>query len=204
MLLSTNKKIEQKIGRLPKGKIIFITDFQTFGSDVAVRQSLNRLVKTNKIIRLTQGIYYNPKVEALLGIIYPSTEQIAEAIARRDKARIIPTGAFALYKLGLSTQIPMNVVYLTDGSSRKIHIGKQKITFKKTSPRNLAIRHDLSNLIIQAIKELGESNISKQDMQNLKKIILLSGECKIIEKNIRNAVVWVQKYVLQITNEIEK
>jgi hypothetical protein len=63
----------------------------------------------------------------------PTTEQIAEAIAKRDKARIIPTGAYALHMLGLSTQIPMNVVYLTDSSARKVKVGKQTIVFKKTS-----------------------------------------------------------------------
>ena len=92
----------------------------------------------------------------------PSAEQIAEAIKKRDQARIIPTGSYAQYKLGLTTQIPMNVVYLTDGSPRKIQIGNQKITFKKTTPKNLAVNHTLTSLI----KLTGHFSILVQDEYN--------------------------------------
>lgn len=159
MSISIKKQIHEKIESLPKGKVLFIKDFSEFGNDVAIRQSLQRITKTNLLIRLAQGVYYYPKQNDLLGIIYPTAEQIAQAISKRDKTRIIPTGSYALYKLGLSTQIPMNVVYLTDGSARKIIIGKQKITLKKTSPKNLATNHKLSNLIIKGLKELGKNII---------------------------------------------
>ncbi len=194
------KKLTEKISKMPKGKIIFIKDFTSLGSDEVIRQSLKRLSEQKKIIRLAHGIYYRPKEDELLGIIYPSTEQIAEAIAKRDKARIIPTGSFALYKLGLSTQIPLNVVFLTDGSPRKIEIGKQKITFKKTSPKNLAVNHRLSNLIIEGLRELGPGNITLTTKQKLKSIIEKSGEVELVKKKILYAPVWIQKIVLQIIN----
>jgi hypothetical protein len=193
-------KLNEKISKLPKGKIIFINDFLSLGSDVVIRQSLKRLSEQKKLIHLAHGIYYRPKEDELLGIIYPSTEQIAEAIARRDKARIIPTGSFALYKLGLSTQIPLNVVYLTDGSPRKIEIGKQKITFKKTSPKNLAVNHRLSNLIIEGLRELGPENITQATKQKLKSIIQKSDEVELVKKKILYAPVWIQNVVLQIIN----
>lgn len=202
--MSIIKQIKQKIERLPKGKVLFITDFPELGSDVTIRQSLQRLTKKSLLIRLSQGVYYYPKQNDVLGIIYPTAEQIAQAIAKRDKARIIPTGSYALYKLGLSTQIPMNVVCLTDGSARKIEVGKQKITFKKTSPKNLAVTHKLSNLVIQGLKELGKNNITENTNFKLKKIIGKSSETKKVKKNIRNAPVWIQKIVLQIIKEIEK
>ena len=99
------------------------------------------------------------KKDEILGILYPSIEEIGKAIAKRDKARIIPTGAFAQHLLGLSTQIPMNVIYLTDGSARKIKIGKQTIVFKKTSPKNLSYENQLSSLIIQSLKSKKENKI---------------------------------------------
>ena len=148
MLIS--KQIEKRIKSLPDGTIVFINDLtDEFDYDTA-RKVLQRMQSKDQIIRLSRGIYYIPKQDEVLGILKPSTEQIAEAIAKRDKTRILPTGSYALYKLGLSTQIPMNVVYLTDGSARKIQIGKQKITFKKTSPKNLAVEHRLTALIIQS------------------------------------------------------
>ncbi len=91
---------------------------------------------------------------------------------------------YAQYRLGLTTQIPINVVYLTDGSQRKIQVGNQKITFKKTSPKNLAVSHTLTSLIIQAIIEK-------------------SNESKKVKENIKYAPVWIQKVVRNILKSID-
>ena len=170
---------------------------------MAVRQALQRLVKKGTIIRLTKGIYYYPRKDELLGTLMPSAEQIAKAIAKRDKARIIPTGSYALYKLGLSNQIPMNVVYLTDGSPRKIQVGKQKITFKKTNPKILAVKHHLSSLIIQGLKELGQNEITDTDIKQLEEIIKKSNEYKQIRQNMTLAPIWIQKIIIPIIKKYE-
>ncbi len=136
-------------------------------------------------------------------MIYPSAEQIGNAIAKRDKARIIPTGAYAMYRLGLSTQVPMNVVYLTDGSARKVQIGKQKIVFKKTSPKNLSAKNQLSNLIIQGLRSIGKENTTQSHITKIKKIIVDSKEMNDLHDDIRHAPVWIQQIVLEILKEIE-
>ena len=118
-----------------KGTIIFPENFADLGSEDAVRQALHRLSKNDILIRLAHGIYLYPKIDDILGVLYPSLEEVAEAIAHRDKARIIPTGVQALNKLGLSTQIPMKAVYLTDGAPRDIKVGKSSIKFKRTTPK---------------------------------------------------------------------
>lgn len=198
------KKVESKIGRLPGGKIVFIKDFTNLGNDDAIRQSLKRLADKNKIFRLSKGIYYIPKKDKKIGILYPTAEQIAKAIAKRDKARIVPTGSFALYKLGLTSQIPMNVVFLTDGSPRKVTVGKQKILFKKTTPKNLSVNHPLSNLIIQSLRELGKENITNEVEKKLRKIISESGDADAIEENISYAPQWIRSEIKKLiadTNE---
>ena len=201
MTIST--KIENTIKQSDKGKLIFISDFSELDNYDTVRKSLQRLVKKDLIIRISKGIYYYPKKDEILGILYPSIEEIGKAIAKRDKARIIPTGAFAQHLLGLSTQIPMNVIYLTDGSARKIKIGKQTIVFKKTSPKNLSYENQLSSLIIQSLKSKKENNITEKEKQILKEIIIKSGKQKEIEKDIKNAQVWIRKIILQILSEIK-
>ncbi len=201
MTIST--KIENTIKQSDKGKVIFISDFSELDNYDTVRKSLQRLVKKELIIRISKGIYYYPKKDEILGILYPSIEEIGKAIAKRDKARIIPTGAFAQHLLGLSTQIPMNVIYLTDGSARKIKIGKQTIVFKKTSPKNLSYENQLSSLIIQSLKSKKENNITEKEKQILKEIIIKSGKQKEIEKDIKNAQVWIRKIILQILSEIK-
>ena len=200
--MSILKEIEKKINNSDKGKLLFISDFIGIGEYDTIRKSLQRLTKQKLIIRLSKGIYYYPKQDKILGIIYPSSEQIAKAIAKRDKARIIPTGSYALYLLGLSTQIPMNVVYLSDGSARKINVGKQTITFKKTNPKSLTINHKLSNLIIQALKTIKEDNITENERFKIKQIVKNSKETEKITESIKFASIWIQKTVLQIIKEI--
>lgn len=93
---------------------------------------MERLVKSGELERVTTGIYVRPVIDKYIGKVLPSIEEIAVSIAKRDRATIIPTGSYALYKLGLTTQVPLNIVFYSDTSARKIKIGKQSITFKKS------------------------------------------------------------------------
>ncbi len=200
--MTISNKIEAIIKQTAKGKLVFISDFSEFGNYDTVRKSLQRLVNKRLITRISKGIYYIPKKDNILGALYPTAEEIGKAIAKRDKARIIPTGSYAQHLLGLSTQIPMNVVYLTDGSARKIKIGNQTIVFKKTSPKNLSFESKLSSLIIQALKSKKENNVTQTDKRVLKEIIKKSNEIDKIKTDIQLAPVWIRKIVLQILSEI--
>ncbi len=201
--MSVLKQIERIIEKKNPGEILFISDFLEVSDYDTVRKSLQRLAEKKKLIRIAQGIYYYPKNDELLGMIYPSAEQIGNAIAKRDKARIIPTGIYAMYRLGLTTQVPMNVVYLTDGSARKIQIGKQTIVFKKTSPKNLSATNQLSNIIIQGFRAVGKERIKESHIIKIKKIIQDSKKQSVLHTDILNAPVWIQKIVLKILKEIE-
>lgn len=201
--MSVIKEIEKILKKKKSGEILFISDFLTISDYDTVRKSLQRLTEKELLLRLSKGIYYYPKHDKLLGLIYPSAEQIGNAIAKRDKARIIPTGSYAMYRLGLSTQVPMNVVYLTDGSARKIQIGKQTIVFKKTSPKNLSTKNQLSNLIIQGLRAIGKENTTQSHTNKIKKIVIESKEMSDLYSDILHAPVWIQKIVLGILKEIE-
>ena len=128
-------------------------------------KALERLVKEGEIDRVARGIYSRLDMDPIIGSLQPTTEAIAEAIRKRDKARIIPSGNLALNALGLSTQVPMNVVYYTDGSARIINLDNRKIIFKKTSPRNLATIGEISTLVIQALKEIGKDNATEEEIK---------------------------------------
>mgnify|MGYP001815140294 CR=1 FL=1 len=90
------------------------------------------------IRQLARGLYDYPKIDPQLGSLQPSTDDIASALAGRDATRLQPSGAYAANLLGLSTQVPMKVVYLTDGRSRTVQVGKRQIILKHTTPRNMA------------------------------------------------------------------
>ena len=141
-------QILAKIRKAKGGSLFFIDDFLRFANSKTIGKALERLVDRGKITRVARGIYARLEKDPILGPVKPSIEAIAKAIAKRDKARIVPTGVLALNALGLSTQIPMNLVYLTDGAARKITIGKRKIVFKKASPKNLAAIGKISSLVV--------------------------------------------------------
>ncbi|PZX92815.1 hypothetical protein DOS84_13150 [Flavobacterium aquariorum] len=196
---SSHNQIELKIKKSSKGKIFFADDFVKFGSPENIRKVLSRLEKEGLLERLTHGIYLVPKKDELLGTLYPTTEEIAVEIAKRDKTRITPTGALALYQLGLSTQIPLKAVYLTDGAQRIIEIGNRSIQFKKTVPRNLAIKDHLLMLIVQALKEIGQHKINESDLEKLKPFALqVDGE--ILKSQSKFAPVWIQKIITELRN----
>lgn len=196
---SIHNQIEEKIKSLKKGSILFIADFIELGTAENVKKVLLRLEKKDVLIRLAHGIYLYPKKDKVLGTLFPSTEEIASAIAKRDKARIISTGVQALQQLGLSTQVPMNVVYLTDGAPRKIKVGKRTITFKKTTPKNLTIKDKRLNMVIQGLKELGKENVDENAKQKIKKVL---GQMTIesIKEDSVAAPTWIRNTILELIN----
>lgn len=200
--MSIEDKILEHIEALPKGELLLPVDFSELGSSEAVRLSLFRLEKEGVITRVAQGIYVRPKVSSLIGKLLPSAEEVAEAIAKRDHIRTLPTGSYALNALGLSTQVPMNIVLLTDGSPREIKVGKRKIKFKKTTPKNLMAKGKISRLAIQALKEIGNGKVS---MEEEKKIIdlLKREDIKDLKHDISLAPVWIQKIMKKALNDGE-
>ncbi len=193
---TTEYNILTKIKKAARGTLFFTEDFLSFGSAKAVSKVLERLVMSNELQRVARGIYARLASDPYLGQLKPTTEDFAEAIRRRDKARIIPTGSLALNALGLSTQVPINVVYYTDGSARKIELGNQRIVFKKTSPKNLSAIGKISSLVILALKEIGQGNVTEEEL----KIILshLKKEAPYrLEHDIKIAPEWIRKIMRQ-------
>jgi len=192
-------KLETLIRRKRKGKIYFAENFATLGNPDAVRKSLMRLEKSGFLIRVARGIYLYPEIDEKLGlgVLIPSADTIAKAIARRDKARIVPTGSYALNALGLSSQVVTNVVYLTDGSPRKIQLPKQRILFKHTSPKNLAYRSDVLMLVVSALKEIGSSNVTEDDLMKIKSALSYDTKENILA-DLNLAPMWIRKIILSM------
>jgi hypothetical protein len=199
MTQSTDNKTIEFLKYRAKGKIYFLDDFASIGSSESIRKSLSVLVKRGTLVRLTQGIYLYPKIDAEFGILYPSIDDVCKAIAKRDKARIEPTGVFALHSLGLSTQIPVNVVYLTDGIPRKIKYGNRFIKFKKTAPKNLSMKGKVSGLAIAALKQLGKNGITPEVQLQLAKALKKESP-ENIKHDIQLAPEWISKLILSLIN----
>ena len=168
------KRIVNNLKKCGRGSIFFPNSFVSYGDIKSVSKSLERLTKEAVIIRLANGIYLYPK---------------------RDKAHIAPTGAYAMNLLGLSTQVPMNVVFLTDGSPRKIRLGNNRIiTFKHTVPKNLAFVNKTAQLATFALKEIGQSNVNEEHLKALKQVFASINE-KSIEADYKLMPAWIRKII---------
>lgn len=194
--MSIDNQVEQIIKQRKTGSILFSEDFQRLNNPGAVKVALHRLVKRGDIKRLARGIFTKPKYSELVGDILPTTETIAQAIAKRDKARIMPTGSYAMHVLGLTNQIPLKLVYLTDGSPRKITIGKRTIQFKKTTPKNLALKGEISKLVVQALKEIGKTKVTKNEINKIQNL-LKEEDRKTLKHDIALAPQWIAEIMIK-------
>lgn len=197
---STEEKILELVSSTPRGTLFFPDDFDDTGSSDAVRKALQRLENKGAIRRVAHGIYVLPNKSSYIGEVLPSAEEVAEAIAKRDKIRIIPTGVYALHALGLSTQIPLKLVYLTDGAARTITVGKRTIKLKKTTPKNLMTKGRISSLVIQALREIGKDKVRPEELKQILK--LLSEEDQLLLKqDIRLAPEWIKQIMKGAVND---
>lgn len=167
----TQTFINDCLSKAKKGAIVFPTDFRGIGTEGAIKMALSRLVKEEKLRRLAHGIYYVPKLDPILGELHPSAEEVAQKIAAKERIRIQPSGAYALNKLGLSTQVPTKLVYITDGQQRIVTIGKTKIRFKATTKKKLSMKGDISKLIILALEELDLQKIDAERENKIKALL---------------------------------
>lgn len=193
---SIHRQIVKRIEQEGRGKVIFSSDFISISNTENIKKVLLRLEQKERLVRLSRGIYLYPKLDKELGILQPSIEDIAKAIAKRDRARIVPTGVLALNKLGLSTQVPMKVVYLTDGAPRSIQLGKHSIKFKKTTPKNLMARGEISSLVIQALREIGKDNATEEQLTRIHDL-LLKEDTENIFHDSQVAPVWIARILMR-------
>lgn len=160
-----------------------------------VSSALTRLCEDGTLIRVGQGIYCYPKIDTQwgLGAQMPSLDEIASAIAKRDKSRIVPTGTYALNKLGLSTQLQANVVYYTDGSPRRIKVGNGRgILFKRSSEmKRFSFRNELMQLIVAAMREIGNGKVSDEELSKISVLVKNVSQADYIH-DIALAPSWVQ------------
>jgi hypothetical protein len=170
---------------------VFTPDhFKDLGSRDAIASALKRYKQIGLIRQLARGLYNYPKVDPQLGLLQSSIDDIAKALTGRDASRIQPTGAYAANLLGISTQVPMKVVYLTDGLSRTVKVGNQEITLKRTTPRNMATAGKPSGLVLQALRHLGQKNVDDRIINHLDRLLDADAKAQLI-KDIRYVPTWI-------------
>ncbi len=195
-MVSIEDKIEKYIKAKPKGTLLFPEDFSHIGASTAIRKALQRLREQGLIKKVAHGIYVRPKISDFIGELMPTAEEVALAIAKRDKIRLVPTGAYAQNALGLSTQVPLKIVYLTDGAARTIKVGKRTIKLKRTTPKNLMAKGEISSLVIQALRDIGKDKATEEELEKINKL-LKKEKPEHLKHDIKLAPEWIKKIMKQ-------
>ena len=166
-----DSKLKSRIYGHGRGSVFTPNDFLDLGGRDAVDKALSRLATRGEVRRLARGLYEYPREHPELGTLSPDIEKVAKALAGKDRLRLQPAGAYATNLLGLSEQVPAKAVFLTDGPSRTVKIGRQEIQLRRTTPRNMAAAGRLSGLLMQAFRHLGRQHITEQRMAHLKRTL---------------------------------
>jgi len=185
-------KIEKSIKVRAAGSLLFPDDFADKGSADSIRKALQALKDKGLIKVVAHGIYVRPKMNSYIGEVLPTAEEVAQAIAKRDKIRLVPTGVYSLHALGLSTQIPLKLVFLTDGAARTIKVGKRTIKLKKTTPKNLLAKGKISSLVIQALREIGKDKVRPEELKQIVQL-LKKEELQVLKHDIKLAPEWIKQ-----------
>ena len=197
-------EITKRIENMHEGQILFISDFSDLnGNEKVVSRALSAEEKKGNIVRLAKGMYLRPKITRF-GIVYPSVDEMVKAIALRDKSKVQPCGMTALNMLGLSTQVPTKYTYLTLGSSRKLKLGDRLIELKRSVPKNFVFKTTLGALLMQALKSLGEKNISRQEIVQICKLIDKEKRMEQFKLDVLLMPIWMRKLKTNIINNANK
>jgi hypothetical protein len=171
--------------------------FLDLDRDMGVRRALSRLQEDKFIRRLSQGLYEYPRENPKLGILPPKAEEVAKAIAEKNAIQFQPSGAYAANLVGLSEQVPGRIVFLTNGPSKKIKIGKQEILFRTTTEKNMYPAGTSVGLVIQAFRNLGKDNIDNIVLSKTKKFLTGTSRNELI-KYLKYAPSWIRDHIINI------
>ena len=192
-----NKVISRIYGK-GRGWAFFKKDFVDLGSAAAIDKSLSRLAKTDSIRRVMRGVYDHPAYSKLLKEhLPPDIDQVANVLARKFGWTIQVSGNSALNILGLSTQVPTQYLYLSDGRSCSYQIGRQKLRFKKSRLKELGLKYSESALLVQAIRALDKHSLSAEENSQIYEYFSEEAKERIL-KDARYTTSWIYEEIKRI------
>jgi predicted transcriptional regulator of viral defense system len=180
------------------GGVFTPKDFLDLGSRYAVDQALSRLFRQDQLQRLARGLYYFPRINARFNIVVPpDADQIADALGRQTGSRMVPSGAVAANRFGLTTQVPARPVYFTDGNSRQVRIGDMVFQMKHASPRDFPLGSRTSALVFQALRYLGKDAVDDRVVSTIRRALSPRQRAALVRDG-RFATDWIAAVIRRI------
>ncbi|MDC0116242.1 DUF6088 family protein [Octadecabacter sp.] len=194
-------KILRRIKTKGRGAIFAPSDLLDLGSRASVDQTLSRLAEQGVIRRLTRGLYDYPKISAHFGMVQPAIDDVARAMARKDRYVLLVSQAAAANRFGLSTQVPSRPTYMTDGPTRTRTVGRQVIQFRNASRKTLTGAGQTSGAVFQALRYVGKDGVTDQVIDKLAGA-LSDNDIDLLVKQSRDVPAWMQPVVQQIAGHV--
>lgn len=196
---SIDNSILTSLKKRGRGVVFTKDDYAHYSNPKRVQKALEQLVNQGHVIRVARGIYCYPKKDKVWGTGYlpPSYDDIANAIAKKERAKIVPTGVHALNRLGLSEQLPMRFVYLTSGRTRSIELADgHTMQFVHTALRNLAFHNRTAMLVTFALKEIGREHLTEEQKAHVLGL-LQKEDGYSIQHDLALMPDWIQTIVME-------
>lgn len=194
---STPNRILARASASGRGSVFTPSDFLDLADRSAIDQALSRLANSGKLRRLAHGLYDLPKLHPRLGPLSPDPYHVARALARETGSKVQIAGARAAHLLGLTAQVPVQSIYLTDGPSRRVVLGKRVIDLRHASPKHLILPGSAAGTVVQAFRHLGPTRAD--DVVRIAARSLSATDKKRLAASIRLAPAWMQPTLLAIT-----
>lgn len=194
--MNTTALVQQHLQKQPRGEPFTTVSLLCFGSRAAIDQVLSRLTSSGKIVRLTRGVYVRPENNRFVGQVLPSSFKIVEAIARTTQETIQVSGAEAARQFGLSTQVPMQTIFLTTGRSRQLMLGNRVVTLRHVSKKKIPLPETKIGLAIVALWYLGKSLVNANTIEKIK-IHFSNAEFEKFMNSREYMPTWMSNIVLQ-------
>lgn len=197
---SIDNKILESIKKRGRGVVFFKDEYAHYSNPKRVQKALEQLVDKGLVIRVARGIYCYPKKDKVwnTGYLPPSYDDIANAIAKKERAKIVPTGVHALNRLGLSEQLPMRFVYLTSGRTRKVELTDgHMLQFVHTALKNLQFYDRTAMLVTFALKEIGKDRLTDEQKEQVLQL-LKEEDTNALKHDLALMPDWIQTIVQQV------
>ena len=186
---------------MQKGEVFTVVDFLQHAERNTIRVILKRLCDKQKIVPIVRGVYYKPPYSKILGeSLPPDPIKVAKAIGRANSWKLIPSGESALNILGISTQVPSVWEFLSDGPYKTYKFFGFTLKFKRTATKTLVGLSDISALVIQALRALGEKSVTQKTIATLQHK-LTEDEKKTLMRETTKTIEWVRKVIIKISME---
>ena len=196
---TVEKQIASRIYGTGRGWAFSQTDFADLAGRSTTDWALYRLREAGTIRRVLRGVYDYPRFSELLQVdLSPDVDAVAAALARKFGWQIQPSGVMAVYLMGLSTQVPGRIVYLSDGPKRAYKVGNTTLQFEPATLKEAKFRHRESGLIVAALKSLGQERIDEAVIARMREWLPVRMRAKV-RTETRRATGWVYEAILQIT-----